>query len=114
MCGVIATGSCQVTDDCSCIVSHVGYGGTTEYPDNAVCRVQNLPAAPLTVERWDIEDCCDKMKIVTSTSQGGGATEVQTVFRNKPNLLASVLVPCILNLFFALIFLHAGPLDSDN
>ena len=40
--------------------------------------------------------------------------EVQTVFRNKPNLLASVLVPCILNLFFALIFLHAGRLDSDN
>jgi ABC-type multidrug transport system ATPase subunit len=40
--------------------------------------------------------------------------EVQTFTRNKPNLLASILVPCVLNLFFALIFLHAGRLDSEN
>jgi len=36
------------------------------------------------------------------------------VWRDKPGLIASVLVPTVLNLFFALIFFQVGDVDSDE
>lgn len=40
--------------------------------------------------------------------------EFQSVWRNKPGLIASVAVPTVLNLFFAAIFFDVGNTDSDD
>ncbi|CAK0841556.1 unnamed protein product [Prorocentrum cordatum] len=40
--------------------------------------------------------------------------EASSVWRDKPGLIASVLIPLILNLFFAFIFFQVGDTSQDN